>query len=78
MAAKQEIVFGGDVSGIRIGHTKSKRLLAVFGWYDTYVGIEGGQIALEQFLDTLGVSTRDLKKIIKNREKNAKEMIEKR
>jgi hypothetical protein len=44
-------------------------MFPAYGWYDTYVGIEGGQIALEQFLDTLGVSTRDLKKIIKNREK---------
>ena len=42
--------FGGENSGIRLTINKGRRTLSVFGWYDSMIGIEGGEIALADLL----------------------------
>jgi len=64
---KQEIIFNNEDSGIQVKYIKSKKRLDFFGWYDKYVGIKGGSIELEQFLNMLDVPTKELKRIIRKR-----------
>jgi hypothetical protein len=39
---------GSGRSGIRIDVNKGRRTLSIGGWYDTYVGIESGEISLDE------------------------------
>lgn len=55
MKKKYEII-EGDRSGISIRHVRSKELICVHGWYDTFVGIEGFSMPLSEFLERLGVN----------------------
>lgn len=49
-------------SGIDITYYKSKREIEVRGWYDGFVGIEGGRISLGEFLTQLGITLKDCEK----------------
>ena len=59
-------------SGISIEYTKCRRELYFFGWYDSYVGIEGGAMTLCDFLDTLGITLKDVEKSYEEHTKKAK------
>ena len=54
----------GNVSGIEIAYTRSVKDLYFYGWYDTFVGIEGGKIKLECFLKELGITLKDCQKAL--------------
>ena len=38
---------GSDGSGINITVNKKKKTFHISGWYDSYAGIQGGEISLE-------------------------------
>jgi len=61
---KQCIDLGGDSEGITIQYTKSRRMLNIHGHYDHYVGIEGAEIPLGEFLTRLGVTLKDCEKAL--------------
>ena len=44
------VFFGDDHSGISLRINKGVRTISVFGWYDSMVGIAGGEIALADLL----------------------------
>ena len=54
-----------DRSGISITYYKTNRDIAVFGWYDSCVGIEGKSWQLAEFLTELGVTEHDCTKAFK-------------
>lgn len=37
-------------SGIHIDVNKSKRTLSIWGWYDSMVGISGGDISIDELI----------------------------
>ena len=49
----------GGRSGISITYIKSRKVLAFFGWYDSFVGIQGGSLALKDFFAQLGITKKD-------------------
>lgn len=49
------ITFGDKASGILIEYTKSRDTLSFFGWYNTYVGIKGDEITVDEFCERLGI-----------------------
>ena len=63
----QSVVVGDGASGIRVSYTKSRRALELSGWFDHFVGIEGGEVGLAEFLSALGVSDRDLRAVLRER-----------
>lgn len=62
--SKQRIDWGGKCSGITITYTKSRRCIYASGYYDIFVGIEGGEISLADFLMGLGITLSDCKKAL--------------
>jgi hypothetical protein len=54
-----------DRSGIAVEWTKTRGVLHISGWYDTYVGIQGTEISLREFFDRLGITSRDCAKAFK-------------
>ena len=66
MGKPKEILFGSETrTGIGIEYIKSKKILNVWGWYDTMVGIEGDTISLKDFCNKLGITEKDLKRVNK-------------
>lgn len=45
-------------SGISITWTPSANRLDIFGWYDTYVGIEYTSMTLREFFNKLGITKK--------------------
>lgn len=41
--------------GIQVTYTKSRDVLNISGWYDTFVGIEGKEIPFTEFCRQLGI-----------------------
>lgn len=63
------IYFSGGIAessdgddGIDITWVASKQRLDIHGWFDGFVGIEGGSITLREFFDRLGIKERDCKR----------------
>jgi len=50
----------GDRSGIEVVYVKSRRLIRVSGWYDSFVGIDGFEKSLADFLTELGITESDV------------------
>lgn len=53
---------GGDAnrsSGINVTWTPSAQRLDISGWFDSFVGIEGGSMSLREFFDELGITEKD-------------------
>jgi len=52
LKGKQTTIYIGDskFSGIDITINKKNRSFYVSGWYDSFVGIEGGEILLDDFI----------------------------
>lgn len=46
-------------SGICISYTKTSKMIDIYGWYDSFVGIEGKRFTLKEFLDQLGITKKD-------------------
>lgn len=60
MATPKDLTFGANQrSGVQVVYTKSRRALSVRGWYDGFVGIEGGEVSLATFLNRLGITAQD-------------------
>lgn len=57
--AKQRIDVGSAASGITVEYIKRRRAIYLHGHYDHFVGIEGVEIALGDFLRQLGVTLPD-------------------
>lgn len=55
MADPKRIILGSDHSGIGIEFIKRRKVIAVWGWYDTFVGISGQEIPLSEFFEKLGI-----------------------
>lgn len=55
MANPKSIEYGNQSSGIKITYVKSRDTLEFFGWFDHYVGIEGGEIKFKDFCKQLGI-----------------------
>jgi len=51
-----------DRSGIVVEYVRRRRVLGLYGWYDNFVGIEGDEIALGDFLKRLGITVDDVRK----------------
>jgi hypothetical protein len=48
-------------SGIDITYVKSANWLKIGGWYDSMVGISGGELHLADFFSKLGITEKDCK-----------------
>ena len=49
-------------SGIEVRWTKSAQRIDISGWYNSFVGLEGGSLSLKEFFDKLGITEQDCKK----------------
>ena len=49
-------------SGISIQWTHSAQRLDIGGWYDSFVGLDGGTVSLREFFDRLGITEKDCQK----------------
>ncbi len=52
-------------SGIDITYIKSANTLRICGWYDSMVGISGGEIHLAKFFNQLGITEKDCRQAFK-------------
>lgn len=52
-------------SGIEVRWTPSAQRIDISGWYDSFVGIQGGSMNLKEFFDKLGITEKDCKKAFK-------------
>lgn len=50
----------GGRSGVEVAYVKSRGVLRIGGWYDSFVGIEGEEISLRDFLFQLGITANDV------------------
>lgn len=67
MAKPRKIYLPEDArhSGIDITYIKSTNTLRIGGWYDSMVGISGGEISLADFFSKLGITEKDCKQTFK-------------
>jgi len=65
--SKQQLSFHNESkhSGIQVSYVKSKEVLDFFGWYDGFIGIEGGRISFVDLCRSLDIEKKTLKKAIK-------------
>lgn len=59
------ITLGNDNSGIDITWTPSASRLDISGYFDEFVGIEGGSFTLAEFFKELGITEKDARKAFK-------------
>jgi hypothetical protein len=59
------IKLGNDNTGITITWTPSASRLDISGYFDEFVGIEGGSFTLAEFFKELGITEKDVKKALK-------------
>jgi len=69
----------GESSGISISWTQSTECLYISGWYDSFVGIEGTSMTLQELIDKLGIKDKTIKKLkgrcdVKKNKKDAAEI----
>lgn len=67
MAKPRKIYLPEDAthSGIDITYIKSANTLRIGGWYDSMVGISGGEIHLAKFFNQLGITEKDCRQAFK-------------
>ena len=66
MAESKYIQFSEyESSGIKVTFVKRRQTLDFFGWFDHFVGIEGGSMELGKFLRTLGITLKMCEKALK-------------
>jgi hypothetical protein len=51
----KRIELGGEHSGIVIEYIKRRDALVMWGYYDTYVGIQGDTLSVDEFCEKLGI-----------------------
>jgi len=56
---------GNYKSGITITWTPSASRLDISGYFDEFVGIEGGSFQLSEFFVELGITEKDVRKALK-------------
>jgi hypothetical protein len=56
----KKIEIGDSSSGIQVVYVKSKKRISLFGWYDHYVGIQGGSMPIKEFCEKLNITAKDL------------------
>jgi hypothetical protein len=61
---------GNDNSGITITWTPSASRLDISGYFDEFVGIEGGSFTLAEFFRALGIIEKDVKMAFKEMRNN--------
>ena len=68
MSKSKTIYFpaSGTRDGIDITYVKSRGVLEIGGWYDSFVGIETTAVPLGTFLRSLGISAKDCVKALEN------------
>jgi len=54
-----------DYSGIDVTFYKTSRDIAIGGWYDGCVGIEGERMSLRDFFGELGITLKDCERAFK-------------
>jgi hypothetical protein len=59
------IKLGNDNTGITITWTPSASRLDISGYFDEFVGIEGGSFTLAEFFKELGITEKDIRKAFK-------------
>ena len=59
------LYFGTRNSGVDIQYNRSRREVAIGGWYDSMVGIEGRTVPLADLLRDLGVKPADLRRVLR-------------
>lgn len=52
----------GEGAGMEVTYVKSRRAISFSGWFDHFVGIEGVEMPLGQFLQELGITETDVRK----------------
>jgi len=60
MGKPRNITIGGRYEGIAIEYVKSRKVIRISGWFDTWAGIPGAEIPLAEFCERLGITLRDL------------------
>lgn len=65
-------------SGIEITYKKTRQLLEVSGWYDSFVGIEGNTLTLHQFFTLLGITLKDCTRAFKEKKNEAQRLNQSR
>ena len=60
MGMPRNIEIGNKYSGVKIEYVKSRKVINVWGWYDTCVGIEGREMPLWEFCAELGIKREDI------------------
>lgn len=58
MGNPKRIEMGDSDSGICIEYVASRKVFYIWGWYGHFVGIEGGEISLEEFYKKLGIKVK--------------------
>lgn len=59
MPTKLTVPESAQYSGINVTWTKSTGKLYIDAWYDSFVGIEGKEFTLREFLEALNITERD-------------------
>jgi hypothetical protein len=60
------IKLGNDNTGITITWTPSASRLDISGYFDDFVGIEGGSFTLAEFFKEMGITEKDVKNALKD------------
>ena len=62
MGMPKKFELGDRSSGVDVEFVKSRQMLYFRGWFDSFVGIEGGHMTLREFFDKLGIDEKTVKK----------------
>ena len=56
----RSIRVGGGREGIVVEFVRRRKAIHIFGWYETFCGMENLDLPLEEFCRQLGIRRRDL------------------
>lgn len=69
MPVKIQLGRDSEFEGIAVEYTKSSQIISIWGWYDSFVGIQGDALPLAEFLAKLGITEKDVTKAFKKASK---------
>lgn len=61
---KHQITTGSASAGLRVEYLPRRQLLRLSGWYDHFVALEGAEWPLADFLEQLGITPADLRRVL--------------
>lgn len=61
-----------ESSGIQVAYYPTTGVVSISGWYDSFVGIEGGSLYLKDFFEKLGITEKDCRKVFGTKKKKGK------